>query len=128
MQVVHRSEDTKTSAYSSLCIVLMGLGIAKIDQKPIPKQLSDVPVIAANHLRTGGLICPDHVPILFGVELAGEDRGVHQVTKQHGELPTFGFGRGRWRNGGGWCRCAGRPPSPDEYFPIFIHCELFRLD
>jgi hypothetical protein len=76
-------------------IILMGLGIAKVDQKPITEELGDVPVIAANHLRTGGMIRPDHVPVVFGVELGGEFRGVHEVTEHHRELPTFGFGRSR---------------------------------
>src|SRR5215510_9283972 len=98
MQVVHRSEDTKASAYSPLRIIFMGLRIAKIHEEPIPKELGDVPVIAANHLRTGGLIGTDHIPVLFRVELAGESSGVHEVTEHHGELAALGFGRGR----GGW--------------------------
>jgi hypothetical protein len=76
----------------------MGLGIAEVDQQPIPEQLRNVPVIAANHLRTGGVIRPDHVPVLFEVELGGEFGGVHQVTEQHGELAAFRL----WWRGGGW--------------------------
>src|SRR5512145_616156 len=124
MQVVHRSEDTKPSADRSLGIVLMRLRIAKIDQQTIAQELGDVPVIPANHLRTGGVIRSDYAPILFGDELAGELRGVHEVTEHHRELPTFSIRRRRgdwggltlcrrdvrrgwqrhWR--GGW-RCAG---------------------
>src|SRR5919198_6685012 len=76
MQVVHGSEHTKTSAYSPLCIVLVGARIPKIHQKPIPQELGDVPIIASNHLRTGRVIRTHHVSVLFGVELAGESRGV----------------------------------------------------
>jgi hypothetical protein len=35
MQVCHRSEDTKTSAYSSLSIIFMGVWIAKVHQQSI---------------------------------------------------------------------------------------------
>jgi len=106
MQAVHRSEDTKASAYSPLHIIFMGLRIAKIHEEPIPKELGDVPVIAANPLRTGGLIGTDYVPILFGVELVGESSGVHQVTEHHRELAAFGvrYGRGRWRTTRLWGR------------------------
>jgi len=97
MPVVQRSEDTKASAYSPMRIIFMGLRIAKIHEEPIPKELGDVPVIAVNHLRTGGLIGTDHVPILFGVELAGEGGRAHQVTEQHGELAAFGL-KGRRRS------------------------------
>src|SRR5437879_3980330 len=104
MQVVHRSEDTKTSAYSSVRIVLMGLGIAEVHEETIPKELGDMSVIAANHLRTGGLIRTDQVPVLFGVELAGEASGVHEITEHHRELSPFGIRRRR----ANWCSLAPR--------------------
>jgi hypothetical protein len=50
-----------------LGVIFMGLGIAKVHQEAIPEELGDVPVIAANHLRTSGLIRTDHVPILLWV-------------------------------------------------------------
>ena len=41
---------------------------------------------------------------VFGVELAGEDGRVHQVTEQHRELAAFGlWGAGfGWRRGSTW--------------------------
>src|SRR5215510_12705794 len=113
MQVAHGRQNAQRSPYGSLGIIVMGLRIAKVDQQTIPKELGDVPLIASNDLRTGGVIRPYHVPVLFRIELAGESRGVHEVTEHHRELTAFGFRRGRerqWR--GGW-RCAGRPPGPD---------------
>jgi hypothetical protein len=126
-------------------IVFMSLGIAKIDEQTVTEKLGDVPVIASNHLRTGSLIRTDHVPVLFGVELAGESSGVHKVTEHDGELATFGFGRvrgdwcslalsrrdirrGRRRNWRSGCRCAGRPTGPDEHLAVFIHRQLFGVD
>src|SRR3989442_12351715 len=85
-------------------VIFMGVGIPKIHQKSIPKELCDVPVIALHHLRTGGLIRTNYVPVLFGVELAGESSRIHQVTEEHGELTAFGFGRGR----GDWYGLAPR--------------------
>jgi len=70
------------------------------------------PVVASNHLRTGGLIRTHHVPVLFGVEL-GRRVFVEstRVTEHHGELPPFG------RQG-----VAGPPgEAPDlspEHYPI----------
>ena len=50
-----------------------------------------MPAIASNHLRTGGLIRTDHVPVVFGIESAGECGGIDEVTEHHGELPAFCF-------------------------------------
>jgi len=72
-------------------IILMRLGIAKVDQQTIAQELSDVPVIAANHLRTGGVIRTHHVPVLFGVELGGEFCGVYEVAEHDGQLTSFSF-------------------------------------
>ena len=69
----------------------MGLWIAKVPKESIPQELRDVPVIASNHLRTGGLIRTDDFPVLFWVELAGESSRVHQITKHHGQLAAFCF-------------------------------------
>src|SRR5262245_39128090 len=90
IQVSHRIQDTQTRPYRSLCVIFMGMGIAKIDQETIAKILGDVTLIALNHLRTGGLIGTNHVPVVFGIKLAGELGGVHEVTKHDRELPSFG--------------------------------------
>src|SRR5215813_7286697 len=86
IQVSHHSEDAKTSAYCSLRIILMCLGIAKVHQESIPKELGDMPIVALNNFRTHLLICTHHVPVLFGIKLAGEFCGIDQVTEHHCEL------------------------------------------
>jgi hypothetical protein len=48
VQVVHGREDTEPSTDSTLGIIVVGLGIPKIDQEPIPKELGDVTVKAGN--------------------------------------------------------------------------------
>ena len=140
-----RSKDTQPSPYCSLGVIFMGVGIAKVDEETITEQLGDMPIVALDDFGTHRLIRPHHVPVVFGVELAGELRRIHEVTEHHGELATFGFGRGRgdwcglalrrrdirrgrqrhWRGGG---RCAGRPTGPDEHSAVFIHRQLFGVD
>jgi len=95
IQVCHRSEDTQACSYRSLGIVFMGLGIAEVHQESIPQELSNVTVIASNHLNAGDLISTDHVPVVFGIELAGECGRIDEITKHHRELPSFRVGRCR---------------------------------
>src|SRR5215831_3753566 len=76
-------------------IILVGQGVAEVDQQAIAQILGDVSVIAGDHLGAGVLIGPHHLAPLFGVELAGEHRRVHQVTEQDGELAAFGLWRSR---------------------------------
>jgi hypothetical protein len=58
-----------------------------------------MPLIASDHLGAGVLIGPHHLAPVLRVELAGEHRRVHQVTKQHGELAAFSVG---WTRFGCW--------------------------
>ena len=71
-------------------VIFMCLGIAKVHQEPVTKELGDMSIKASDDFLTDPLIRPDHVPILFRIESAGEGGGVHQVTKHHGELAAFG--------------------------------------
>jgi hypothetical protein len=56
-----------------------------------------VSIKADDDFRTDAMIGPHYVSVLFGIELGGEFRGVHQVTKQHRELAAFRLER----SGGG---------------------------
>jgi hypothetical protein len=67
----------------------MCLGIAEIDEKPIPQQLGDMPSKALDDLGTDPLVCTDHVTPVFGVELRGQFGGVRQVAEHNCELPSF---------------------------------------
>ena len=73
-----------------LGVIFVRQGIAKVDQQAIAEILRNMPLKAGNHLGAGVLIGPHHLAQVFRVELAGERGGVHQVTKQHGELAAFG--------------------------------------
>jgi hypothetical protein len=76
----------------------MRQGVAEVDEQPIPEILRDMPLKAGDYLGTDLLIGPHHLTQVFGIELARERGGIHQITEQHGELAAFGF-RGRH---GGW--------------------------
>ena len=52
IQVSHRSEDTQPRTYGSLGIIFMGLGIAKIHEETIPKELRNVSIIAVDDFGT----------------------------------------------------------------------------
>src|SRR5262245_34194395 len=77
----------------------MCLGIAKVHEESIPKQLGDMPIVALDNVGTHPLICTDHVTPVFWVELAGESSGVHHITEHHRELPSFRIERRRGSNG-----------------------------
>src|SRR5215475_10732364 len=91
IEVFHRSKNSQPSPYCSVKIIFMGVGITEIDEQPVTKQLSDMPIVALDYFGTLSLICPHHIPVLFRIELAGESSGVHEVTKHHGELTAFRF-------------------------------------
>jgi hypothetical protein len=76
-----------------LGVIFVSLGIAKIHQEPIPKELSDVSIKALDDLGTDAMIGTHHIPVLFRIELGGEFRGINQVTEHDGKLAPFGFGR-----------------------------------
>jgi hypothetical protein len=73
----------------------MRVRIAEVHQEAVTEVLSNVAIKALNHGGAGGLIGADHLAVIFRVQLPGEPGGIHEVTKQHGELAAFGLGCGR---------------------------------
>jgi hypothetical protein len=65
------------------------LRIAKVDQQAITEVLCNAPLQALDHRGARGLVGADDLAQVFGVKLARQDRGVHQITEQHGELTTL---------------------------------------
>jgi hypothetical protein len=76
-------------------LVLMGRGVAEIDQQPIAEVVGDVTCVGLDDRGRGLLVGAPHGAPVFGVELTGELCGAHQVTEQHGELAAFGLRRPR---------------------------------
>src|SRR5262250_145882 len=81
IEVYHHSEDAKTSAYCSLGVIFMGLGIAIVHQEPVTKKLSNMSIKTGDDLGADLLIRTHDLPILFGVELAGEFGGIDKVAE-----------------------------------------------
>src|SRR3989442_1278263 len=50
IQCLHRIEDLQASPYCSLGIILMGLGVAKVDEESIAQELRNMTVIALDDL------------------------------------------------------------------------------
>src|SRR5215470_13738271 len=71
----------------------MSLRIAKIDQQSVTEILRNIPLKALNHLGTGGLIRPDHLPEVFRIKLTGERGGVYEVAEHDSKLATFRIGK-----------------------------------
>jgi hypothetical protein len=88
----------------------MRLGIPKIHQQSIPQELGNMSLIALDDCRTCRLIGTNNFPVLFGVELAGEFGGVHEVTEHHRELTAFSF----WCVMVGWWRFGSRVRCLDD--------------
>src|SRR5205814_9331675 len=88
---------TQTCPYCALGVIFMSLGISKIDQETITKELGDVSVVSLDDFSTSSLIGSNHVPVLFGVELRRELGGLDQITEHHGELSAFRL-KGRQRS------------------------------
>src|SRR5204863_7358533 len=78
--------------HSSMGVIFMGAGIAKIHEQPIPEQLGDMSIVALDNVGTHPLIGTHHVTPVFRVELSRQGGGFHEVTKYHGQLSTFSFG------------------------------------
>src|SRR5256885_2659929 len=97
MQVSHGIEDTQTCPYCASSVIFMSLGISKIDQETITKELGDVSVVSLDDFSTSRLIGSNHVPVLFGVELRRELGGIDQITEDHRELSAFRL-KGRQRS------------------------------
>src|SRR5712664_951390 len=97
---------------SSLGVIFVSLGIAKVDKQSIPKELGDIPIIALDNFGTNPLICTYHVPVLFWVELRGQFGGIDQVTKHQGQLSSFRVTKRRGRrerfNMRGWLFLSSR--------------------
>src|SRR5438445_1095061 len=100
-----------------------------------------MPIVALDNVGTHPLICTHHIPVLFGIELAGQFGRVHHIAKHDGELAAFGFWCTcfAWRRHTlhglmvlcrrwlcrlvrlrGCCRCPCDVTSPDENSPLLI--------
>ena len=86
------SHDPQPGPHRPLGVVVVGLRIAKADERPITQELGDIASIAGHHCGTGLQIGLEHGAVVFGVQLAGERRRVHEVAKQQRDLAPLSVG------------------------------------
>ena len=145
-------DNAQAGVHGAPGLVFMGRGVAKIDQQPIAEILGDMTRVVLDDLGRGLLVGAHHGAQVFGVELAGELCGAHQVAEQHRELPSFrlwgrtsrryglyrhrlqrrlcGLVRHRKRRSG---RAVGlgqawQAASPDQSSPCVIHYLRVRIE
>ena len=107
-------DQRQSGAHGTLGVVLMRLGIAKIDQQPIPEVLRNMAVKALDDRGASVLVGAHQRTVVLRVELPGQGGRLDQITEQHGELAAFSVRgmAGPWRRGnrGGlgrlWRACA----------------------
>jgi len=93
--LTHRFRHPESGPHRPLGIILMGIGVAEIDEQAIAEILSNMALIALDDLGTRILVGPHHLASAFRVKLVGEPGRVHEVAKQHSELAEFGLKRTR---------------------------------
>ena len=84
-------EHLQPRPHGALGVILVRLRIAEVHQQAITEVLRNVAVKALDHGAAGGLIGAHDLAVVFRVELPGERSRVHQIAKQHRELPAFGL-------------------------------------
>src|SRR5215475_8275458 len=63
-------DNAQASVHRAPSIIFMGHGVAKIDQQPIAKVLSDMARVGLDDFGSGLLIGADYSAQVFGIELA----------------------------------------------------------
>src|SRR5262249_18343123 len=100
----HEIEPNPHSAFS---IVLVSLGVAKIDKESVAHETGDMPAHPSNYRGTTSLESTDHVAQVLRIERGRQSGRADEIAKKDGQLASLclGFrqGRGRGRRGG-WCR------------------------
>ena len=80
-------------------VVLVGAGIAEVDEETVTQHLGDLAVEALDHLAAGVLERTHHVLEILEFERLGELRGLDEVAEHDAELPAFAVSRGPLRPG-----------------------------
>ena len=150
IELPHGLYNPESGPHRPLRIILVGQGVAKIDQQSIAEILRDMALKTLDHCRAGRLISAHHLAQLFRVKTRRQCRRVDQVTKQHRQLAPFGL----WRHTPGRCwanrhglvcrrvwrlfRLEGRRcrplrqrrdiPGPDQHFASLVAGQALGLD
>jgi hypothetical protein len=99
IQRLYRIQNSQPGIDRPFRIVFMGIGISKVDQQPIAHVFGDIAIEPTNRLGTSVEKTSGHVLEVFRIHPARQGGRIHQITKHHRQLTTFGlisFGR-EWR-------------------------------
>ena len=70
IQRLQRVHQAQAGADGPQRIVFVGLGVPEVDEQAVTQELGDMPVKTLNDRCTGGLVRPDDVTEILGVQLA----------------------------------------------------------
>ena len=111
---VHRFQQREGGAHGAFRVVLMGPGIAEIDQRAVAHQFGDIAVEARNRSRKRAMERADQITHIFWIEPCRQRSRADEIAEHNRQLPPLsGIGRvARWsiarfrrRPDGGAQRC-----------------------
>src|SRR5262249_18648200 len=115
----HEIEPNPHSAFS---IVLVRLGVAKIDKESVAHETGDMPAHPSNYRGATTLECADHVAQVLRIELGRQSRRADEIAKKDGQLASLCLGlrqgKGRGRRAGGGFRARPRSDRSEGPFSM----------
>src|SRR5262245_51890272 len=98
----HRSDHLQPRAHCSIGIILMGLGVAKVDKHAVAEIPRHEPPETSHGFSDAFLIGRDELSQVFRIHLSGECGRTNEVREHHRDLPALASVRrsryGRWRS------------------------------
>jgi hypothetical protein len=85
----HRSNQRQAWPHRPLGVVLVRLGISKIDEHAVSHMFRDEPAKAVHRVRHAFLISRDHLAQILLVQAGGKCRGTDEVGKHHRNLAAL---------------------------------------
>ena len=98
--LLHLPEDAQTGVERTRRVVFVRGRVAKEYQQAVAQILGNMPVKTVDNPATGRVIRAQHLAPFFRVQLFGQARRTHQVTKHDRDLPPLGGYRLALRRGG----------------------------
>ena len=89
VQAGHLGHQLQAGAHRPCRVVLVGMGIAEVDQQAIADVLGDVSLVAGDHVGAGPLIGLQDLAQLLRVETLRQRGGAGQIAEHDGELPAL---------------------------------------
>src|SRR5262245_62043964 len=96
MPTHHRSDHLQPRAHCSIGIILMGLGVAKVDKHAVAEIPRHEPPETSHGFSDAFLIGRVELSQVFRIHPSGECGRTNEVREHHRDLTTFGGGLARW--------------------------------